>query len=63
MPERLDNVAITLGRKTVVLGWPARDALLDEVAHLLRIATTVDGVGPIIPFVNLSKTSKLYPYV
>jgi hypothetical protein len=32
-------------------------------AHKLRVATTVDGVGPIMRFMNLGPKHKLYPYV
>lgn len=34
MPEHLDLVTIALDRIDVVLRWPARTALLDELAHL-----------------------------
>jgi hypothetical protein len=33
MPERLDLVTIALDRIDVVLRWPTRTALLEEVAH------------------------------
>jgi hypothetical protein len=62
------------GRCRVVTRYAVRCSFTDDdmhlvqvfskaAAHKVRVATTVDGVGPINRFLNLAKTHKLYPYV
>ena len=63
------------GRCRVLTRYSVRCAFTDEddlrivqvfskaAPHKLRVATTVDGLGPVIRFMNLGAKHRLYPYV
>ncbi len=60
MPERLNSVEIATSRGQVVLAWPSRDLLLDELAHLASsqgIRDAFDAVGASSP-VKLTNDQK-----